>query len=224
MLTPDRGTHPGRLASIGIAAAVIASLAPGSALADGLSSSQVNELESGKVVMVKLDEGGGKGYIGGSSYALMDEDIEKAWNAIQDAKLFPKLYPTTLESKVVSKKDNKFTVKMVQGNAVVKATYYLNYEAEPDVHKLSWKLNKAKPHDIADSRGNIQFDEWKDGRTFMKMSCIVDIGNDVLEKMFGDEIAMGLLRMPMKLRKFLKKSVASKYAAPPPDPAGADAG
>ncbi len=195
-----------------LAAMALSTTAPRMARAEGLSPKQVKELESGNVVMVKLDESGGKGYIGGSSYALFPDDIGKAWNAIKDVKLFPKIYPTTMESKLIYQKGNKSLVKMVQGNKVVSATYYLDYTAEEDAYKLSWKMNKKKPHDINDSRGYIQFTEYKDGRTFMKMTCVVDLGNEVIEQMFGDKIAMGLLRLPMKFRKFLQKPAANKYA------------
>jgi hypothetical protein len=209
---PRRWMMRPHVSRILLAAIAVSMVLPATAGAKGLSKQQVKELESGSVVMVKLDEDGGKGFIGGSSYALLKEDIDKAWNAIQDAKLYAMIYPTTMESKEVYKKGNNSLVKMVQGNKLAKATYYLDYTAEPDQRKLSWKMNQKKPHDINDSRGVIQFTEYKDGRTFMKMTCVVDLGNDVIEKMFGDKIAMGLLRLPMKFRKFLMKPAADKYA------------
>ncbi len=202
---------------IRMAAAVLAVLvaAPGAASAGSLSKDQVKELEDGKVIMIHMDEQEGKGYIGGNSYGLLDEDIEKAWNAIQDARVYAKIYPTTIESKTVKKKGNKQIVKMVQGNKMVKATYYLNYTSNHDQYKLSWKLNKTMPHDIADSRGYFQFSTYKDGRTLMKMSTVLDLGNEIIEKLFGEKIAAGLLRLPKKFRKFLAKPEAKKYVPQP---------
>jgi hypothetical protein len=162
-----------------------------------------------------MDEKEGKGYIGGNSYGLLDEDIEKAWNAIQDARVYAKIYPTTIESKTVKKKGNKQIVKMVQGNKMVKTTYYLNYKSNHGKYKLSWKLNKTMPHDIADSRGYFQFSTYKDGRTLMKMSTVLDLGNELIEKLFGEKIAAGLLRLPQKFRKFLAKPEAKKYVPKP---------
>jgi len=185
--------------------------APSAAAAKGLSKDQVQQLEDGKVIMIHMDKDDGKGYIGGNSYGLMDEDIEKAWNAIQDARVYAKIYPTTIESKTVKKKGNKQIVKMVQGNKMVKATYYLNYTSDHEDYKLSWKLNKSMPHDIADSRGYFQFSTYKDGRTLMKMSTVLDLGNELIEKLFGEKIAAGLLRLPKKFRKFLAKPEAKKY-------------
>jgi hypothetical protein len=112
---------------------------------------------------------------------------------------------------VVKKQGNKQIVKMVQGNKLVKATYYLNYKAEPGTYKLSWKLNKSMPHDISDSRGFFQFSKYKDGRTLMKMSTILDLGNEAVEKLFGEKIAAGLLRLPKKFRKYLATPEAGKY-------------
>lgn len=201
-----------------VVAALLALFLPhGQARAKGLTKDQVQKLEDGKVVMIHLDEGGSKGYIGGNSYGLMDEDIEKAWNAIQDARVYARIYPTTIESKTVKKKGNKQIVKMVQGNKMVQATYYLNYLANHDEHKLSWKLNKSMPHDIADSRGYFKFSTYKDGRTLMKMSTVLDLGNEIVEKLFGEKIAAGLLRLPKKFRKFLAKPEAKKYEPVPSD-------
>lgn len=187
-------------------------LAPQAAQAKKLSNKQVGELEDGKLIMIHLDEDSGKGYIGGTSYGLIDEDMDKAWNAIRDANVYPKIYPTTMKSETVYKKGNKSIVRMVQGNKVVKATYYLNYKVDEENYKLSWKLNKSKPHDINDSRGYFQFSEYKDGRILMKMTSVLDIGNDIIEKLFGEKIAVGMLKMPKKFRKFLAKPVANKYA------------
>ncbi|MBW2260627.1 MAG: hypothetical protein JRG91_01535 [Deltaproteobacteria bacterium] len=189
--------------------------APAAATAKSMSKDQVKKVEDGKVIMIHMKEKAWKGYIGGNSYGLMDEDIEKAWNAIQDARIYAKIYPTTIESKTVKKKGNKQIVKMVQGNKMVKATYYLNYLSDHENYKLSWKLNKTMPHDIADSRGYFQFSTYKDGRTLMKMSTVLDLGNEIIEKLFGEKIAAGLLRLPKKFRKFLAKPEAKKYVPKP---------
>jgi ribosomal protein L22 len=202
-----------RFAALVALALAVATLST-AASAGSLTKDQVKDLEQGKVIMVHI-EGKGTGYIGGNSYGLMDEDIDKAWNAIQDARVYALIYPTTLESKVIKKKGNKQIVKMVQGNKLVKATYYLNYTADEKAYKLSWKLNKSMPSDIADSRGHFQFSKYKDGRTLMTMSTILDLGNEVVEKLFGEKIAAGLLRLPKKFRKYLAKPEAQKYVAKP---------
>lgn len=205
-----------REARTGAAVALACALATlcTAASAGGLSKDQVKDLEKGKVIMIHL-EGESQGYIGGNSYGLLDEEIDKAWNAIQDARVYAIIYPTTLESKTIKKKGNKQIVKMVQGNKMVKATYYLNYTADEAKYKLSWKLNKSMPSDIADSRGFFQFSKYKDGRTLMQMSSILDLGNEVIQKLFGEKIAAGMLRLPKKFRKYLAKPEAQKYAAKP---------
>lgn len=198
-----------------IALILVLLVATPAASAKSLSKKQVEELEDGKIIMIHMGEKEGKGYIGGNSYCLMDEDIGKAWNAIQDARVYAKIYPTTVESKTVKKKGNKQIVKMVQGNKLVQTTYYLNYKASHTKYKLSWKLNKNMPHDIADSRGYFQFTTYKDGRLLMKMSTVLDLGNAMIEKLFGEKIAAGLLRLPKKFRKFLGKPEANKYIPKP---------
>jgi len=190
---------------------LLAFLAMDPAWAAGLTEKQIGDLEEGETVMIKLDADEGKGYIGGTSYGLMDHDIDKAWSAIQDPKVYPKIYPTTLESELVEAQGNKSIVKMVQGNQVVNATYYLQYKSYPGKYKLTWKLDDTRPHDIADCRGYFRFSRYEDGRTLMKMTTVLDLGNAAVEKLFGDKIAKGILKMPKKFRKFLDKPVAAKY-------------
>jgi ribosome-associated toxin RatA of RatAB toxin-antitoxin module len=212
MLTrPGRWTMRDQHGTAVVVTAFIAVAWAAEARADGLTQEQIAEMEDGTCIRIKLEKDEQKGFIGGTSYALIDQDIDKIWNAITDADVYPKIYPTTIESKTVYEKGNKSLVKMVQGNKVVKATYFLDYTTNDKKHKLSWKLNKSKPHDIHDSRGYFRFAPYKDGRILMKMVTVVDLGNAVIEKLFGNKIARGMLKLPMKFRRFLKKPEADKY-------------
>jgi hypothetical protein len=168
-----------------------------------LSAKQIKKLEQGWQVTTMMKNDGG--YVGGTAHILMKEDIDRAWKEIQKPKVYTRLYPTVVEAKVLSTEGKDTLVKMVHGNKVLKATCYLNYRAEDDKHRLHWRLAKKKPNDIADTRGSIKLSRYKDGRTLMTMSTVLDIGNDFIEKMFGDRIVKGLLWLPYKFRQHLSR-------------------
>lgn len=191
------------------AALVLAALVlPRGSLARKLTDEEVERLEAGKVIMLPFDK---KKYLGGHSYILLDEKLSKSWKAIQDARVYEEIYPTTKESKVVEQGENSSVVKMVQKQGAYKITYYLDYTSDPKIHKLSWDLNKDKPHDINHSSGHFKFSKYKDGRTLMKMYTKLDLGSKFIKTFFGKRIAAGLLRLPKKFRKFLAKPEADKY-------------
>ncbi len=182
---------------------IAALLAPLPAGARSLTNKEVKRLESGQQVMILLDDD--PDFVGGSSLILLEEDIEKAWTTVQDPSIFVELYPTVLESKVVSRTEEGTTVKMVHGNKLVKAVCYVTYRANAEKHRLSWRLDKTRKSDISDTTGSIRFSRYEDGRTLMTMTTLLDIGNEFIEKMFGDRVAKGLLYLPYKFRKHLSR-------------------
>jgi hypothetical protein len=185
-----------------LAAGILAAAPAG---ARPLTVKEVERLEQGWPILILLD---GDEYLGGSSYILLEQDIDTAWNAIQDPGMYSEIYPTVHESKVVGSEGDDVVVKMVHGNKVVKAICYLSYRADSEKYKLTWRLAKNKKSDVNDTRGSIRFSRYKDGRTLLTMSTVLDIGNDFIEKMFGDRIIKGLLYMPYKFRKYLERSKA----------------
>lgn len=182
---------------------IAALLAPLPVQARSLTNKEVKRLESGQQVMILLDND--PDFVGGSSLILIEEDIETAWTTVQDPSIFKELYPTVLESKVVSRTDDGTTVKMVHGNKLVKAVCYVTYRANAKKHRLSWRLDKTRKSDIADTTGSIRFSRYEDGRILMVMTTLLDIGNEFIEKTFGDRVAKGLLYLPYKFRKHLSR-------------------
>jgi hypothetical protein len=182
---------------------IAAMLAPLPVQARSLTIKEVKRLESGKQVMILLDDD--PDYVGGSSQILIEEDIETAWTVVQDPAIFAELYPTVLESKVVSRTDGATTIKMVHGNKLVKAVCYVSYRTNSEKRRLSWRLDKTRKSDIAETVGSIRFSRYQDGRTLMTMTTLLDIGNEFIEKMFGDRVAKGLLYLPYKFRKHLTR-------------------
>lgn len=186
---------------------IAALLAPLPVQARSLTNKEVKRLESGEQVMILLEND--PEYVGGSSHILIEEEIETAWTEVQDPAIFEELYPTVLESKVVSRTDGATTIKMVHGNKLVKAVCYVSYRANSEKHRLSWRLDKTRKSDISETQGSIRFSRYKDGRTLMTMTTLLDIGNELIEKMFGDRVAKGLLYLPYKFRKHLSRLSSS---------------
>ncbi|MBW2261260.1 MAG: hypothetical protein JRG91_04735, partial [Deltaproteobacteria bacterium] len=82
---------------------------------------------------------------------------------------------------------------------------YVSYRTNAKKHRLSWRLDKSRKSDITETRGSIRFSRYQDGRTLMTMTTLLDIGNEFIEKMFGDRVAKGLLYLPYKFRKHLSR-------------------
>lgn len=184
-----------------VAAALL--LSASASHARSLKPEEIEKLEDGWPILILLEDD--DQFVGGSSHILVEEDIDEAWSAVQDAAIYPALYPTVLESTVIKTTDDTRIVKMVHGNKLVKATCYLRYKADDESRRLSWRLDKTKKNDLADARGSIRFSRYKDGRTLMSMSTILDIGNEFIEKTFGDRIVKGLLYLPYKFSKYMSR-------------------
>ncbi|MBW2263568.1 MAG: hypothetical protein JRG91_16525, partial [Deltaproteobacteria bacterium] len=157
---------------------IAALLAPLPVQARSLTNEELKRLESGQQVMILLDDD--PEYVGGSSHILIEDDIKTAWTVVQDPAIFEKLYPSVLESKIVSRTDGATTIKMVHGNKLVKAVCYVSYRTNAKKHRLSWRLDKSRKSDITETRGSIRFSQYQDGRTLITMTTLLGIGNEFI--------------------------------------------
>lgn len=176
------------------------------------SPEQIKILEKGDLLKLPISPKKSGGFIGGRSYILIKDDIDTCFKVVLDLKNYYIFYDDTLiETRIINKNKNKFLVKMVYGKGPIKMTYYADYIANPKNHSIKFTLNKNYPNDVKDARGYIKFSRYDEERVLMTNVTLVEFGNSIILKIFGNKIVNGMLKLPKYVKRFLATPEANKY-------------
>ena len=185
---------------------------PGAAKADTFTADEQAALDRGEVVRRPLGpDSNSEGYLGGTSYAVIDAAPDVVWRAIQDISSFPNIFPKTLASEVISDRGNRKIVKMTQGNAFLSISFYVVYRIEEETRKVSWEMIQDQPHDLDDTRGYMQVTPYGEGKSLATYVNVINIGQGAVLALISDSIQNGLLRVPGNLRDWVQGPNGSRY-------------
>jgi hypothetical protein len=185
---------------------------PGEAKADDLTAADRVRLEAGELVTRPLPinaETGG--YVGGTSYLLIDAAPEAVWAAMQDIAVFPRVFPKTLSATVISDRGNRQIVRTVHGNSWLQVSLYVLFRVDSDARKIQWELVRDQPHDLADTRGFWQVQAYDGGRSLVTYANVVDLGSMAALAVFAEAIQNGLLAVPTNLRDWVMGPDGERY-------------
>jgi hypothetical protein len=204
---------PMRLARIILGLLVFAMLwIPGSAKADTFTADEQAALERGEVVRHPLEASADtQGYLGGTSYVVVDSSPDVVWRAMQDFSSFPHIFPKTLAAEVISDRGTRKVVRMVQGNSWLSISLYVLYRIDDANRKLSWAIIEDQPHDLDDTRGYWQVEAYGEGQSLVTYVNVIDLGDMTALALFQEAIQNGLLGVPGNLRDWVQGPNGAQY-------------
>jgi hypothetical protein len=201
-----------RLARFILALLLFATLWIPGAKADTFTTDEQSALDRGEVVRHPLTPGPEtQGYLGGTSYVVIDAAPEVVWRAMQDFSSFPQIFPKTLAAEMISDRGDRKVVRMVQGNSWISISLYLLYRLDEETRKVSWSLIEDQPHDMEDSRGYWQVDAYGEGKSLVTYVNVISLGDIAALSLFADAIQNGLLGVPGNLRDWVQGPHGAVY-------------
>jgi len=185
---------------------------PGAAKADTFTADEQAMLDRGEVVRHPLTPSeDSQGYLGGTSYVVIDLAPEVVWRAMNDFGAFPNVFPKTLVVEVVSDRGSRKVVRMVQGNSWVSLSFYALFRIDDEARKVSWSLIEDQPHDLVDTRGYWQVAPYGEGKSLITYVNVISMGENPLLAMFAEAIQNGLLGVPGNLRAWVQGENGARY-------------
>jgi hypothetical protein len=194
--------------SIATIAALSCLLITGPAMAIDFTEHELSRLKEGKSVKKPLARAGTNGFYGGSGFALIDAPPEIVWEALLDWSSYPRVYPSTVEVREVSRRGNRSLVKMELGHELVSVSYFVEVEADKSRWQIDYHLVTNKPHDIDSAHGYWRLFPQKDGRTLAAYVVAVQVPMGVvnlLPERLERKINRYLLASPHFLRKWISR-------------------
>ncbi|MDI7269048.1 MAG: SRPBCC family protein [Myxococcota bacterium] len=185
---------------------------PGAARAQEFTPEQRAALERGELVRLPLGPSAqGSGYVGGTSYVVVDAEPDLVWAAMIDVASYPRMFPRTLSAEVVSDRGSRRIVRMVQGTSWLAVSFYVLYRLDERARKVSWSLVEDQPHDLADTRGYWQVEPWAETRSLVTYVNVTSLGTGPVLALFHDAIQNGLLGVPGNLKAWIEGPNGARY-------------
>jgi ribosome-associated toxin RatA of RatAB toxin-antitoxin module len=191
---------------------LVAALIPGAASANTFSADEQARLAAGEVVRHPLDANANReGYLGGTSYTVVDAPPDVVYRAMADFGSFPNVFPRTLGADVISDRGDRKVVKMTQGTSLLSVSFYVLNRLDEAARKISWELVRDQPHDLDDTRGYWQVDAYGEGQSLLTYVNVINIGHGAVLSLFADAIQNGLLGAPGNLRDWVEGPTGARY-------------
>jgi hypothetical protein len=190
--------------------------------ARGLTDEQHRTLRAGGRVeqFVELDRAG-KHYVGGVSYTLVRARPGQVFGVINELSTLSLVLPSTRNTRILDRKDNRVRVLLEQGNSVVSTTFTVFFELEPpddrfDPKVVRFWLDPSQPHSIDDVWGFFRATRYDDVYSLVSVGALVDLGPGLVRMLFEDRIQRSILRMPKRIRDTVEHTVAAQQSAAEP--------
>ena len=146
---------------------------------DRFSAEQRQKLLAGEpvyqLVETKAPDGTTSGH--GESYIIINAPVEQCWKIFTEFDKMQEYIPRKTKSVVVSRSGNHAVVDKEFDFYLVTIKYTMLYTIDPEAHRLDFKMDQSRPHDLKDTEGYYQFVKLDDKQTlFIYAATKVDTG------------------------------------------------
>jgi hypothetical protein len=195
--------------------AVIAALvcASGSVRADSLSAPEIERLFRGQTVArMQTLERGGRRYVGGVTYALLDADADEVARLFDSADAWRHVLPEIRSTRAAGTAGDDALIEVTHGNALLQVSYTMRVQR--DARSARFRLEPRRKHDIEDVWGFLRAEPLADGRTILTYGVLIDMGPGLLRDLFENRVRETALTVPERIRGLMvERSAAGQRAS-----------
>ncbi|MCL2778956.1 MAG: hypothetical protein FWD73_13225 [Polyangiaceae bacterium] len=177
-----------------------------------LSTGESTRLDRGETVVRKQTwELGSRHYVGGLTYTVVDSSAAELTSVLKDVQSYRRVLPRTKQARVVGEEGRDRLVEVVQGNALVEATYTMRIRNEPaspsGSQEIRFWLDPTRPHSISDAWGFFRLEPFVgqngQAQVLLTYGVVVDIGEGIVRDLFEERVRSALLSVPQLVRHYV---------------------
>ena len=183
------------------------------ARADRLSPPESARLARGETVIREhtWEPGASARYIGGLTYTVVDASAPELSSLLENVESYRTVLPRTKRLKLVSVEPNgDRLVELVQGTALVEATYTIRVRSFPAIREVRFWLETSRLHEIDDAFGYFRIEPFTgprgEQRALLTYAVLVDIGAGIVRDLFEERVRTALLSVPQLVRRYVAEA------------------
>ena len=183
----------------------LAALLPSVAHAEKLNSLESERLGRGETVIREQNlVRGDKQYVGGVTYTVIDANAAELAALFDDVDAYRKVLPKTKRANLLETHGDTRTIELVQGNAMVEATYAIIVQRQSANEYRFW-VDPSRPHEIDDAWGFFRLEPFQtesgEAKVLLTYGVLVDVGPGIVRDLFEERVRAALLGVPQQVRR-----------------------
>jgi len=198
------------IATFLVGAAIFATPSP--ARANGLTAEENARLQRGEtVVRERTIDGEDRHFVGGVTYTIVEGGAQELTSLFEDVSAYQRLLPRTKRARLVGMNGPDRFVELVQGNALIEASYTIRVRTYPELNEVRFWLDPSRPHGIDDAWGFFRVTELPDSadgirRSLLTYGALVDIGGGFVGEIYEERLRALLLSVPQLVRRYVQRT------------------
>jgi hypothetical protein len=175
-----------------------------------LSNAEIARLTAGQpVVREDTIERGGRRYIGGVSYVLINAAPEQVTGVLESVRTYRQILPRTRSLRQIGfSRQGDTIIELEQGNSLVHGKYTVRVRREraaPDSSSavIRFWLDQSFSHDIDDASGFFRVEPMGDG-TLLTYMVMVDLGSGLFARLFENKVRNTALSTPQLVKSYVE--------------------
>jgi len=174
------------------------------ARADSLTPDETARLARRETVVREHTlERGEHRWVGGITYTVMDGSAAEVISVLENVESLRRALPRTKRAHVVGNRGGDQLIELVQGNALMEATYTIRVHRGP--REARFWLEPSRPHAIDDAWGFFSYEPFIDAsgaeRVLLTYGVLVDVGPGIVRELFEERVRAVLLSVPQLVRR-----------------------
>lgn len=145
------------------------------------TAANIGKLEAGETVILNHTFTDEKGNAAGSGLAmiLIERPVKDVWNVLIDFSAYPQFMPRVVSTKEYFHEGNSYGIDYTIKVMVKKIRYHILRTRKADEGILTYRIDKSKKNDIADTHGFWVLRPHGENRCILVYSVVVDSGISV---------------------------------------------
>jgi hypothetical protein len=177
------------------------------AAGEELSPSEIHALQSGRLVArPDVQDRGGRRYVGGVSYIVIDAPPAQVTSALDDVRAYRDILPRTRAVRWIGlSRNGDSLLELEQGTSLVHGAYTVrvHHEALGEGAIIRFWLDKSFRHDIADAGGFFRVEAFAD-KTLLTYVVMVDLGGGLIVNLFEGRVQRAALSTPALVKAYVE--------------------
>jgi carbon monoxide dehydrogenase subunit G len=200
---------------VSITLAALCTAVPAWSAGGELTNAEIARLYGGQpVVREDTVERGGRRYIGGVSYVLINATPEQVTGVLDNVSTYRQILPRTRSLRQIGfSRQGDSIIEMEQGNSLVHGKYTVRVRREHQPQGSSsttfrfW-LDQSFAHDIDDAGGFFRVEPMGDG-TLLTYMVMVDLGSGLFARLFETKVRNVALSTPQLVKSYVESHLPS---------------
>lgn len=168
------------------------------------SASERAELDRGELVRRPHVSTTREPWVGGTSFQVVDRPVADVWRALSDLAAYRHMLPGTSLTRDDGLDRGARILYVEQSQMGVMASYSLRLHHDVSAHRVTFELDRNRPHDVEDARGFLELHSYRRTRTVLTWALRAVLGMGAMEPMVIGLIDPWLLRVPSTAKQYLE--------------------